>query len=1057
MEQQQIRARRWRPSWRLLLVGVLLVALLGLVIFWTQRKVIAEDYINRELERRGVTARYRIEDLGLRRQRLVDVVIGDPARPDLVADSVIIDLSLGFDGVTRVERIRVERAHLRGRVADGRLRLGDVDKLLPPPTGEPFRLPDLDIAISDSSLRLDTAAGVFGVGLEGSGNLADGFAGKAAVSAPRLDFGDCAVVRASGLVDLSVNDRLPTIEGPVRAAGVTCPRSELVLRAPSATVDVTLASGLDAWNGEARLAIPRGSLADNRIAGLGGTISFDGTAGSTRGRANLAAAAGRLGDVRSGPLRFRGGYGLSDRSGITLAGDFGAGDVVLGAPALAPVIEPLAALAGTPLQPIAAALADAARRAGEGLNVRGRLVLVSEAGGGAVRAERLVAESRSGARLAVDGGDGLSWYFGPNRARLDGTLTLAGGGFPDAQVNLSQPVTGEPARGVANVGPMAAGNARLVLAPIRFSAGAGGSTRIDTLARLSGPFNDGYVTDLLLPVSGRFGESGFAFGDRCFTARFRSLRAAGLVLGATALPLCPTGPAILYSAPGGALRGGARIPNVQLAGVLGESPLAIAADEVRFAVADPGFTASDVAVRLGRPASATRLAIANLSGDFTADGVAGRFAGASGQIGNVPLLMSEGSGTWRVARGDLSIGASLQVADAASNPRFYPLVSDDFRLTLADQRIDAAGWLKDPETGTNVTRATIVHSLPTGRGQAVLDVPGLRFTPEFQPEAITRLTTGVIALVDGNLAGRGEISWSPEQVISTGRFSTTGMDLAAPFGPVDGLTTTIEFTDLLGLVSAPGQVAGVDRVQTGIDVFEGRVRYQLLPDLHVRVEGGRWPYAGGELLLEETLLDFGQESAKRLTFRLVGLDAARFVQDMEFDNISATGTFDGVIPMIFDQTGGRIVGGRMEARPPGGTLSYIGELSDRDLGAYGKLAFDALKSLRYSKLDMDLDGSLDGEFVTRIDLDGVARDPALAPVGTGGGIRGLIAGRALSQLARIPFEFNITVRGPFRALLATARSLEDPTLLIQRALPGTLADNPNFTTSVQPKESEPVP
>ena len=96
---------------------------------------------------------------------------------------------------------------------------------------------------------------------------------------------------------------------------------------------------------------------------------------------------------------------------------------------------------------------------------------------------------------------------------------------------------------------------------------------------------------------------------------------------------------------------------------------------------------------------------------------------------------------------------------------------------------------------------------------------------------------------------------------------------------------------------------------------------------------------------------------------------------MEFANITATGTFDGVIPMIFDERGGRIVGGRLVARPEGGTLSYIGELTDKELGVYGKLAFDALKSLRYSKLTIDLNGSLEGEFVAGIELDGIARDP----------------------------------------------------------------------------------
>jgi hypothetical protein len=282
------------------------------------------------------------------------------------------------------------------------------------------------------------------------------------------------------------------------------------------------------------------------------------------------------------------------------------------------------------------------------------------------------------------------------------------------------------------------------------------------------------------------------------------------------------------------------------------------------------------------------------------------------------------------------------------------------------------------------------------------------------------------------------------------------MNLAAPFGPVEGLTTTVHFTDLLGLVSAPGQAAHVDAIHAGIDVFNGDVRYQLRSDYHVAVESAHWPFAGGDLTLRPTTLDFSRPSAKDLVFAVDGLDAARFIEQLDFSNIAATGTFDGVVPMRFGEDGaGQITGGRLTARPAGGTLSYVGELSDRDLGAYGVLAFDALKSLRYDRLDLTLDGALDGEFVTRIDLNGIAVNPAgtRAP---SGGIPGLVVGRVLRELARIPFRFHMRVEGRFRALMATAGSFSDPTALIQSALPAQLRGQ-EATTTVQHDESEPRP
>ena len=121
------------------------------------------------------------------------------------------------------------------------------------------------------------------------------------------------------------------------------------------------------------------------------------------------------------------------------------------------------------------------------------------------------------------------------------------------------------------------------------------------------------------------------------------------------------------------------------------------------------------------------------------------------------------------------------------------------------------------------------------------------------------------------------------------------------------------------------------------------------------------------------------------------------------------------------------------------------------------LAFDALKSLRYSRLEITLDGALDGEFLTRIDLDGIARDPARHAPALGRHRAAWSSAGCSSQLARIPFHFNIRIQGPFRALIATARSFEDPSELIRAALPrAARAPKPPPEPARSAEESEPV-
>src|SRR5690606_16383249 len=240
---------------------------------------------------------------------------------------------------------------------------------------------------------------------------------------------------------------------------------------------------------------------------------------------------------------------------------------------------------------------------------------------------------------------------------------------------------------------------------------------------------------------------------------------------------------------------------------------------------------------------------------------------------------------------------------------------------FADGAIDATAGFGEEKTGRKVVDTVIRHELGAGTGFADLKVDGLRFGDGFQPDQLTRLALGVVADVQGAVVGSGRIDWTPEGVTSRGTFATADANLAAAFGPVTGLTATLTFDDLIGLRSAPGQVARIDEINPGIPVIGGTITYRLLGDNRVRIDGGRWPFAGGELSLHPTPLDFNGSQTRRLSFDIVGVDAAIFLQQFGFDNINATGLFDGTLPVEFDGLGGRIVGGRIDARAGGGTLA----------------------------------------------------------------------------------------------------------------------------------------
>ena len=194
------------------------------------------------------------------------------------------------------------------------------------------------------------------------------------------------------------------------------------------------------------------------------------------------------------------------------------------------------------------------------------------------------------------------------------------------------------------------------------------------------------------------------------------------------------------------------------------------------------------------------------------------------------------------------------------------------------------------------------------------------------------------------MAGQGRIDWQPGKLTSTGRFATDGLDFAAAVGPLKGVAGTVEFTDLLGLVTAPDQHLRIGAINPGIEVDDGQLTYALLPGHVLAVAGAWWPFLDGRMELRPTRMVLGASEVRRYEIRVAGMNAAKFLQHMDMGNLSATGLFDGSLPMVFDENGGRIEGGVLASRPPGGSVSYVGELSYKDLSPMANYAFKALRA-----------------------------------------------------------------------------------------------------------------
>ena len=1049
-------------------LGILVVALVlaaGLLLLWWQRLALADHFIQRELAARHIRASLHVTRLSLHAQRIENLVLGDPAQPDLTARQA--EVELGYGGLMpHVAAVRVSGARLYGRVDAAGVHLGEIDKLRSPATaGEPFALPDLVLTLDDARARLETPAGRVGLSISGGGNLRDGFAAQVGALIRNARFAGCAAPQASAYFDMDIHDGQPHLAGPVRATSLACGAEAAAQLALVA--DVRVGRGFDQVSGTVKGGAQAARGGGAVLAAPLLDLQFGADARSAQGHAALALTGLRYRAVRTGAARVEGDWkwaAATARAPMRLEAQLGLDARAVRAADLSGLAGAVRPLAQTPAGPLAQRLVAALGRLQQDNRVVGRLALARQGAAAHVALSALRVTGAGGAELALSEDSKAAYDWPRGRLTVDGGLRARGGGLPDLALRLKT-MPGGGVSGQMFVAPYAGNGARLALDTVHFVARANGSTRVMTRVRLDGPLPGGAVRGLAVPLAVEVAPSGdWTINPGCSPVAFEAVRLGAVALDRQRLTLCPAEGGALLASRGGRLSGGAHVREAVLSGHMGATPMRFAAERAGWALGHGGLGLEKAELRLGAGAAPVRLAAARLDGRLIGAGLGGEASGMEATIGTVPLLIRDGQARWGFAQGALALDGRVLVLDAARPDRFAPVESSDVALRLADGRIVVTGSLHKPGHARRLADLSIVHRLDSGAGQADFTVKGLRFDQALQPDELTALALGVVANVEGVVDGSGSIRWRGDRVTSQGAFETKGMNLAAAFGPVQGLSGRIRFTDLLGLVTAPDQEVRLASVHPGVDVHDGVLHYALLPGQRVAIRDGRWPLAGGELTLLPTVMDMSADKPRALTFRVVGLDAGAFIDLMDLDNVSATGTFDGLLPIVFDAQGGRIVGGLLVARQQGlaplvldhvsgatipcdasrqaGHLSYVGGVSNENIGKAGKLAFDALKDLQYKCLTIVMDGALDGEIVTQVAFNGVNR-------GELSSVPKVLAKKFIG----LPFLFNVRIQAPFRGLMTTAQSFADPTLLIRNRMnePGGDAQN---GVAVQPRDSD---
>ncbi|MEM6858778.1 MAG: YdbH domain-containing protein [Pseudomonadota bacterium] len=1018
--------RLWlgRVAWALVALVITAMAYV-----WLTRERIATDLIDDYLAEAGLEASYDIVQIGLNQQIIENVVIGDPKRPDATIKRVIVDVSYTL-GAPGIGAARLESPRVFATYRDGELSLGALDPLLFAESDMPSSgLPEIDLAIIDGGALIETDFGDVGVFIKGEGPLDDGFSADLALVAPGLGLENCLAASLTAFGELSTTKGEPRFKGPLRLRDAACGGADLA--SADFAVDVSTDPAFTTVSGDLNLASSSWAYAQDTAQSAKGSARFSVSQDALTVSHDLTFERVETDLASVGAVRADGTLRIGEGSSQTTWDAQVTGEGISPAAYVdSTIAEARNASEATLAAGLLAKLERNLKAATQGASLTGDVTyrLEDNAQSLVIPQARLI--SGAGETLVALSRFALGVRSADKAPRLVGNFLTGGTGLPEITGRMDQDETGAIALRLS-MAEYSEGEDRVAIPGLQARQRANGSWLFSGKVAASGAIPGGAISSLEVPLTGSIGSStGLRLGSRCTDIRVASLVSYDLAIEDQDLRVCPAGrQAILRY--GNALEIDAQVNDLELTGEVGGSAFRLKGAQTTLSY--PGdFNLADFSAVIGEPDNAVHLTSAALSGSFE-DGVSGTFENASAKLDAVPLDLSEMAGRWAYDDETLRVSqASLTLTERGDErARFEPLIARDAVLSLSSSDIKAQATMRHPLSDMRIADLTIQHDLSTAKGAALLDVPEVTFGDVLAPEDLTYLAKGVIAFTEGTVIGSGQIEWTSDTVTSSGAFRTDNIDLAAAFGPVRGLKGEIRFSDLLNFTTEPSQVITIASINPGVEALAGTVQFSLTDGQIVEVEEARWPFMGGELVMRPTTLRYGIDEEQEYTFDITNLDAAKFIAEMELANLSATGTFNGTVPIIFNDNGdGRIEGGSLSSQAPGGNVSYIGELTYEDLGAVSNFAFQSLRSLDYKAMRVELDGSLAGEIITRFQIDGVSQGEAAS--------RNFITRR----LSKLPIRFNINVRSEnFYKLATMVRTFWDPEALPDPVDQGVLSSD----------------
>ena len=255
---------------------------------------------------------------------------------------------------------------------------------------------------------------------------------------------------------------------------------------------------------------------------------------------------------------------------------------------------------------------------------------------------------------------------------------------------------------------------------------------------------------------------------------------------------------------------------------------------------------------------------------------------------------------------------------------------------------------------------------------ALVRLPPLVFEPGlYQPKDLSPAAGAHFRDVSGSVEVSGEIDWQAGAFASDLNLAIRDLSADAFGTRIERLNTVINFDNVAPLSTPPGQLIAIAGVDAGLPLRDALISIDLNPGGVLVLESAAMKFAGGEVTSGRASWTMGGDPDP-IQLTVTGVDVGALFALADMDDLTATGTLDGTIPVRFADGDLVIEDANLASRQPG-ELHYLPEDVPAGLGADDAsidLVLEALSNFHYERIGVDLDRAAGGETVIGLHIAG---------------------------------------------------------------------------------------